>query len=363
MNFFYTHVNPDQWLLDQALSSGRLSEGSLVASFEAALAADLGLQNPVCTNSGTSALHLALILAGVKPGDEVILPPQTFVATGMAVLHCGAKPVFADINPNTGNLDYDHLFIKKLTDRTKAIIIVDWAGLPANRAEVARAAHGATLIVDAAHSLGAVYWHYVPVKHFIVHSFQSTKHLTTGDGGCICCPTIADAARARRLRWFGIDRHQEPGPLGERPMELTEKAWKYHLNDYSAALGLANLAGFKDRLAKRQANGAFLRKELKDVRGVRLLDSPPPDRTHAYYFFPLLVEYRRGDFARAVTSRGVPVSVVCSRIDKQPVFGGCQEGDLPGMDWFDARHIGLPCHEALTDDDLEQIVRSCRLGW
>jgi perosamine synthetase len=225
MNFFHTHVAREAVsLAAETLESGWLSEGARVREFEAALSADLGLVNPVAVNSGTAALHLALTVAGIGPGDEVILPAQTFIASGTSILMAGATPVFADIEPTTGNLSPSSVG-ERIAERTKAIMPVHWGGYPCDMdalTDIAAAA-GATVIEDAAHALGAVYRGRPvgSISPLTVFSFQAIKHLTTGDGGTLCCGAddLHRAARARR--WFGIDRAtSEPSILGERIYDI-----------------------------------------------------------------------------------------------------------------------------------------------
>lgn len=361
MEMFYTYVSwQARHIVNETLLSGRLSEGMLVKDFERGLARQLGLRNPVCTNSGTSALHLALVLAGVGPGDEVILPAQTFIATGLAVLYCGATPVFADVDPETGLLDYEDA-AQRWTPRCKAFLPVDWCGLPCDRKAFVKL-RPTPVVVDACQSLGATY-RGEPVSDWCDYaclSFQATKHLTTGDGGAVCCGSADDVPHARRLRWFGLDREQ-PLVMGEREFLAEEAGYKYHLNDYAAALGLGNLPGFKERLARRQAIGARYRAELQGVLGLKL-PRMDPDRTHAYYAFSVLVE-RRQDFHRALGERKVPCSVICRRIDRHRVFDKGQQRFLPGTDYYDTHQINLPCHEALTDEDVGKVIEAVKAGW
>lgn len=364
MNLFHTYVSRSaRQYADEVLASGNLSEGRMVKAFEESLARELGLCNPVCVNSGTSALHLALMLAEVKPGDEVILPPQTFVATGMAVLYCGATPVFADVCKETGCISWESAE-SKITEKTVAIMAVDWAGLCCDYRPLSCVAadYDLPIIRDAAQALGTKLSDDLWQEPLLTcYSLQATKHLTTGgDGGVLCCEKECDADTAKRLRWFGIDREQQAGDLGERDFALMSPGFKYNMTDLDAAVGLGNLETFKDRLMHRQANGDFYRRELANVSGLTL-PRLPHNRSHAYYVFPALVE-RRDDFARMMRGKGIPVSVVCSRIDHNPVFGG-QRDDLPGMDYFDKMQINLPCHEAMSDNDLREVVKSVREGW
>jgi len=364
LELFRTYVSPEAIeRVNQVLRSGWLSEGRVVKEFEEALTKRLGFVNPVAVNSGTSALHLALVIAGVGPGDEVILPAQTFIATGLAVLMQQAKPVFVDINPTTGNLD-PAAAARAITPRTKAIMAVHWAGYPCELQELNAIADraGIPVIEDAAHALGATYQGQPigSVSRFTAFSFQAIKHLTTGDGGALCCRNDADANTAMARRWFGVDRlNSRPSELGERIYDIRNVGYKYHMNDLAAAVGVGNLEGFDQRLARRQAIGAFYRQQLARVSGLELLQLAS-NRTHAYWLLTILVE-RREEFIRKLAESGIPASVVHLRIDRNTVFGGLQ--DLPGQQEFDARQVSLPVHDGLTDDDAARVVQAIRAGW
>lgn len=365
VDLHHSHISPRSIeLVTEALKSGWVSEGPLVDRFERQLNSMLGLTNPVAVNSGTSALHLALAVAEVGPGDEVILPAQTFVATGLVVIMQGATPVFADIDPTTGNISPSSIETK-ITPRTKAIIIVHFGGYPCELDEInaLAARHGVAVVEDAAHALGAVYRGRPvgAISRFTCFSFQAIKHLTTGDGGLLSCLDQTDATSARRRRWFGIDRRRDlPSSLGERVYHLTELGFKYHMNDLSAAVGIGNLENFAARLSRRQQIGTYYRDRLGATPGLNLLDVRD-DRTHAYWLFSVLVE-RRENFIRKLAEAGVSASVVHQRIDRHSLFGGRHE-DLAGQAVFDERHIAIPVHEALSDDDVDRIVKAIRTGW
>ncbi len=365
MDFFHTHISPHAIELATAtLRSGHVSEGRMVQQFEAELTQRLGLLQPLALNSGTAALHLALAVAGVGPGDEVILPAQTFVATGLAILMQGARPVFADIQLETGNLD--PLSIRaKITERTRAVMPVHWGGYPCDMAEMLALGqeYNLAVIEDAAHALGASYQHQ-PVgalSRFTAFSFQAIKHLTTGDGGALCCRESADYEQARARRWFGIDRLRDtPSLLGERVYNLHEVGYKYHMNDLAAAVGLGNLADFSGQLQRRREIDRRYRDELKSVAGLQLLERKA-DRESACWIFTLLVEDRE-QFVRALQSRGVPASVVHQRIDRNAVFGTLNQ-TLTRQTEFDARQIAIPLHAGLTDDEVGQVISAVQAGW
>ncbi len=351
-------------LVVETLKSTFVSEGKRVREFEEKLAKNLGVVNPVAVNSGTSALHLALTVAGVKEGDEVILPPQTFVATGLVILMQKAKPVFVDIQYETGNIDPMSIE-KKITEKTKAIIPIHWGGYPCDMDEINDIAKKYNLIIieDAAHALGAVYKGRPigSISRFTAFSFQAIKHLTTGDGGALCCLCEEDYNKARKLRWFGIDREKDnPSILGERVYDLKEVGYKYHMNDISASVGLGNLEDFKKNFERRQEIAKLYRKELKNVPGLKLLEYKD-DRISAYWLFTILVK-KRENFIRKLKSYGIPSSVVHQRIDKNSVFGGIKE-DLCNQAKFDRDQISIPIHPGLSNEDVEFIIKGIKKGW
>lgn len=365
IGIFNTYIHPDAAANVRAvLDSTFLSEGKLVKEFELQLTTQFGLANPIAVNSGTSALHLALVLAGIKPGDEVICPAQTFVATGLAVLQSGAVPVFADIQYDTGNIDPVSIS-QKITSRTKAIMPVHWGGNPCDMDEISAIAntHGLIVIEDAAHALGAAYKGKPvgTISDYTCFSFQAIKHLTTGDGGAVCCRDPRQAEQAITLRWFGIDRaNSQPSILGERAYDISQPGYKYHLNDYAAALGLANLEGFFQRMIRRRDIVQRYRESLKAIPGMSLFRELP-DRESAYWLFGLHVE-RREDFIRALQGAGITASVIHQRIDRNSCFGGLRD-DLPNQERFNATQIHIPIHDALTDADVEYIIQAIQKEW
>ena len=365
MDFFNVHISSKSIdYVKQVMESGWVSEGQKVMEFESELQQCLGLTNPVAVNSGTSALHLALVLADVGPGDEVVLPAQTFVATGLVILMQNATPVFADIDPLTGNISPASI-AQKITPRTKAIMPVHWGGYPCDMDEINTLAskHGITVIEDAAHALGATYKGKPigAISRLTAFSFQAIKHLTTGDGGALCCLDERDAHHAFTKRWFGIDRaNSQSSILGERIYDIDAIGYKYHMNDLSAALGLGNLEDFPERLARRQVIASIYRQQLQGVTGLQLLKLKE-DRTSSYWLFTILVENRE-NFIRKLAQKGIPASVVHLRIDHNSVFGGMRD-DLPGQAEFNERQVAIPVHEGLKPEEVDLIVKEIKSGW
>jgi perosamine synthetase len=364
INFFHTHIsNNSKAIVNQVLDSGLLSEGAVVAEFEKKIEQFLNVRNVLSVNSGTTALHLALILAGISEGDEVIIPSQTFVATGLAVLMVKAKPVFADIDLSTGNICIKSIK-ERITSKTKAIIPVHWAGYPCDMDEINSIAkeYDIKVIEDAAHAFGAKYKG-SPIgslSDFTCFSFQAIKHLTTGDGGAISILNKKDFQEGKKLRWFGIDRANSPmSNLGEREYDLNILGYKYHLNNYAAALGIANLTDMEDVLSRRAFIADRYKSEFSDFDGVELMKYHDYN-TCAWWLFTIKVE-RREDFIEKMNSLLIPVSVVHVGIHKNSIFQNTNV--LENQKIFDAKQISIPIHSGLTDEQVEQIIRAIKSGW
>ncbi len=362
---FNTYINNNATgKVMEVLNSTFISEGKLVKKFEEKLHSDLGIINPVTVNSGTSALHLALVLAGIKEGDEVILPAQTFIASGLTILQQKAIPVFADIDYETGNISIESLK-SKITTKTKAIMPVHWGGYPCDMDEIMEIALRNNLVVieDAAHALGATYKEKPigSISDFTCFSFQAIKHLTTGDGGAVACKSNNQEEEAHIKRWFGIDRkNAATSLLGERQYNVSEVGFKYHLNDYAAVLGLANLEGYKNRLEHRQMLAAVYDRELAALSGIKLFQYKA-DRKSAYWLYGFHVE-KRENFIFALKEKGITASVIHQRIDRNSVFGGLRN-DLPAQEDFDTSQIHIPIHDALTLEKVNYIVKCIKRGW
>jgi perosamine synthetase len=365
IDFFKPYVNERACeLVAKTLRSGWIGEGAQVLEFESRIGRLVKSAYPVCVNSGTAALHLALVLAGVGRGDEVITSAQTMLATSQSILACGAVPVFADVQYYTGNLDPADI-LKRIGQRTKAILAVDWGGYPCDYDELNSISrqNGIVLIEDAAHALGAVYKGQPigAVCSYTCFSFQAIKHITTGDGGLVCVPTAETFERAKRLRWFGIDRaKRQPSILGEPIWDVSELGYKYHMNDISASIGLGNLEDWDFIFSRRQRIAETYIDRLSDVPGI-VHFKRTTDRQSANWLFSIHVE-RREDFCRAMSGRGIPVSVVHLRVDQNTLCGG-RRNDLPELARFTETHISLPLHPLLSEEDVQMVVEAINTGW
>lgn len=362
---FNTFVHPDAASsVGSVLQSTFLSEGEIVKQFEKELEKEFRFNNCVTVNSGTAALHLALILAGVEEDDEVIIPAQTFVATGLVVLQQKAKVVFADIDYQTGNISVESVK-QKITSRTKAIIPVHWGGYPCDMDELNALAtqHNIKIIEDAAHALGATYKgkSVGALSDYTCFSFQAIKHLTTGDGGAIAIKDEKTYKEAIVRKWFGIDRNNSvPTELGERKYDIELLGFKYHLNNYGAALGLANLTGFNERMQRRREIAAFYEAGLSNISGIHPL-AYKNDRHSAYWLYPFHVESRL-EFIRALKDKNISASVIHQRIDRNSIFGGIKN-DLTNQAKFDETQIHIPLHDAIDMEKAEYIIACIKSGW
>ncbi len=333
----------------RVLDQGWLNEGKQVQKFENRLSRLLDLPNLLTTNSCSSALLLCLFDIGVKD-KEVILPPQTFIATGMAIMAAGGKPVFSDIDPNTGNLDPEKI---EINEKTAAIIPVLWGGNPC---ELDKFPKNIPIIQDAAHALGSTI-NGKSIAHFsdyTCYSFQSIKHLTTGDGGAVA--TLNPSPKLKRMKWFGIDKGNiKRDELGGRIPDVDLFGFKWHMNDFAAALGLANLAGYKRRLNRRRKLANVLTKELQDVPGIHLLKQ---NGESAYWMYTL-----RADKRNSLCSKlnGLPFSTVDYGIHKNPIFD-CKK-ELPGQELFDQTQLSFPVHDQINQDIIEEIINRIKGGW
>lgn len=332
--------------LNRVLQSGYIAQGRQVEDFELHLRPWTG-RVPVTVNSGTSALTLALRLAGVGPGDRVISTPMTCAATNLPILTLGAEPVWADVDPRTGLIDPASV-AERLEEfpNAKAVMAVDWGGQPADYDALRRVAlpWNVPIIEDAAHAFGAWYKDR-PVGSiygvdYACFSFQAIKHLTTGDGGALTVPP-EQVKRAKNLRWFGIDRDENiDGFRGGA--DIVEAGYKFHLNDIAAAIGIANLRWVGGNLERHRHAARFLNTQLSKYF---TRTAPTYEHTGSWWMYTTLLpsESVREPFRKYMLDRGVEVSQVHWRNDRLAVMKPFAR-DLPGVDEFSSRMICLPTH-------------------
>jgi|SRR3989344_388303 len=348
----------------EVMRSRWIGQAEKVEEFEAMIKQQLKIPFPVTVNSGTAAVHLALDIAGVGPGDEVITTSLTCAATNHAILMQYAKPVFADVQYDTGNIDPEDIE-HRITPKTKAVLVVHWAGYPCDMDEINAIAkkHNLPVIEDAAHAMGASYKGKPmgTISDFTCFSLQAIKHITTGDGGILCTNNIQDYQKGIRRRWFGIDRnHRIPSVLGHADYDIVERGFKYHMNDIAAAIGLAQLPDLPKIVARRKAIARRYREELADVQGIKMMEYKN-DRDCSYWLFTMHV-HRREEFCRAMLERGVEVSVSHYRNDIYTIFGPRRK-DLPNVDKIDNDMMCIPIHAKLSDEDVTYVIDAIKKGW
>jgi len=345
--------------ISQVLNSRWIGQGPMVEEFERRFENDFGhTATAVSCGSGTDALHLAYLLAGVKRSDEVICPVFTCTATNLPALYIGAKPVFADIEKNTMNIDTSDIE-RKINSKTKAIVFVDYGGIPANLTKLKSISdkYGLPLIEDAAHALGATY-NSAPIgsiSDFTIFSFQAIKHITTGDGGMLMIKNKDKVEEAKRLRWFGIDRSQKFKGIWEN--DITEIGFKYQMNDISAAMGLAALDEFKQNLSHRKLLISEYYRQLKEVDGVQCIGSDI-DIDNAAWLFTVVVPdaLQLRDYLFTV---GIESGQVHFRNDRYSVFGG-RTSNLPNMNELEDKYLVLPMHSHLSLEDVNRICNAVK---
>jgi dTDP-4-amino-4,6-dideoxygalactose transaminase len=353
---FKVHM-PDTVLepLAATLLSGYIGQGPRVDEFEQELAPWFGNKNVLTVNSGTSALQLALRLANVGSGDEVISTPMTCAATNTPIMAMGAKIVWADIDPTTGNIDPLDVE-RKITRKTKAIMGVHWGGYPCDIDQLDRIGqkYNVKVIEDAAHAFGASFQGHPIGSHsdFVCFSFQAIKHLTTVDGGALVCRDSDAYKRGKLLRWYGINRETERRDF-RCEEDVKEWGYKFHMNDIAATIGLHQLKSVADVLRRHRANAAYYRERLKGLSGLRLLDYRA-DRESSYWLFTARVRERHR-FMEEMKKAGVVTSQVHSRNDLHTMFSEFQR-NLPGLNEFAEEHVSIPIGWWLTEEQREYVA-------
>jgi dTDP-4-amino-4,6-dideoxygalactose transaminase len=336
------------------LSSRWWGQGPKVDLFERKFGERFGFKYCVMTNSGTAALHLAYILAGVRPHDRVIVPILTCTATCHPLVMMGAEIEFADIRKDTLTLDPDDLKWRG-NGKVRVIVPVHLGGLVTDGYKIRRMArhHHAKIVEDACQALGAPG---VGYGDYCCFSFQAIKSFSTGDGGMLVMKTRDDYLRAKRLRWFSIDREQKAQRNWQAwdrrgiTFEQDEVGYKYQPTDIDASIGLAALDDFSVNLKQRHRLANIYRKELDGCKSVELLKRG----STADWLFTVLVNGNRDAFSERLAEAGIETNVAHIRNDLFRVFGG-RRLTFQNMDAIESRYICLPLNNQVTDDDVRYI--------
>jgi dTDP-4-amino-4,6-dideoxygalactose transaminase len=355
------------------LRSGWLGTGPKTHQFELQFANLVRSRFALGTNSGTAALHLGLNALGVGPGDEVITTPLTFVATANVIEHCGATPVFCDVRPEDGNLDPE-LVDELVTDRTKAILPVHYAGALADTRGLRDRFPDHPILVDAAHAVEArtdTETSAGGAANATAYSFYVTKNLCTGEGGMLVTDdeAIARCASVRRLHGLDNDAWARYSSTGYREYELVYPGFKYNMTDIQASIGIHQLAKL-DAMSERRAeiwtryNEAFDSLPGIMVPPISLL--PPESREHARHLYTLWFDWDAIGFTREALVMQLRAAGIGTGWHFRPVHlhwyyrerYGLEEGNFPVAEWIGNQTVSIPLSAALQDNEVERVIAS-----
>ena len=347
----------------RVLKSDWLTQGPKIEEFEKAVAKYCGSKYAAAVSSGTAALHAAYFAAGLKKGDEVITTPLTFAATSNMLVFCGAKPVFADIERDTLNIDPSEI-IKKINAKTKAIVIVDFAGNPCDFDKISKIAKDNNLLVieDACHALGAEYKgkKIGSFSDMTILSFHPVKHIATGEGGMILTNNKDFYEKIKIFRHHGAKKKPEKGGWY---YEIKKPGFNYRITDMQCALGLSQLRKLNKFLQRRKEIAKTYNKAFKNIEKITL----PVEKNYAksaWHIYPVQVKGtdRRRAFD-ALSKQGVGVQVHYLPLHLQPFYQkefDYKKGDFPLAEQYYERAITLPLFPKMTNKDIQYVIKSVK---
>lgn len=354
------------------LRSGWIAKGPRTLKFEKEFAEYLGAKHAIAVNSCTAALHISLLTQNIGPGDEVITTPMTFASTASTILHCGAKPVFADIDYRTGCIDPEEI-AKKITPHTKAIVPVHYSGQVCDLDRIYELADEHNLYVseDAAHALWSRYKGRLignKLRGAASYSFYATKNLATGDGGMLVTDRDDIAERARILVGQGMSHNawNRYAKGGSWKYDIVEPGYKYNMFDIQAALGLVQLSRMEEMQARRLAIAARYQEEFGKIDAV---EPPfvPEFTTHCWHLYvlrivPELLTIDRDQFIVELNERNIGTSVHFIPTHTMTAFRklGWKEGDFPMAEKHFERIISLPLYPSMTDEQVQYVIDAVR---
>ena len=363
---FYPHVPKSaKSAVMEVLDTRWIGQGPKVKLFEEGFSKKFASKFPaIAVGSGTDALHLSYILAGLKPGDEVIAPVFTCTATNIPFLYMGVKILFSDINPNTMNLDVNH--VQQLMNKNvKAIVCVHYGGLPCDMEELQAIADewNIPVIEDAAHAVGAKYkgMSIGSISDFTMFSFQAIKHITTGDGGMLIVKNKELVDKAERVRWFGIDRKAKQAGIWEN--DITEIGYKYQMTDIAASMGIASIQEFDEVSSLRKKLFRVYCEELTGFDRVKIVGNDFDDREHAAWLFTVIVEDRYS-LQEKLRENKIESNQVHFRNDRYSIFNDFTNGkEFPNMDQIEDKYLVLPLHTMMNENDVRRVCSVIKSGW
>lgn len=350
------------------LKSGWLTTGPKTHRFEEDFKVYTGAEHAVALTSCTAALHLSLIACGIQAGDEVIVPSISFAAAANVVVHCGARPVFADCDRETMNIRASDIEAK-VTPHTKAVIVVHMTGRACDMDAIMAMAkkYKLKVIEDAAHAVETRYHgrHVGTIGDFGCYSFHAIKNVVTGEGGMVVTNDGSAAQRIRTLSLHGMDKDawKRYGTHGYKHYDFIEAGYKYNMTDIAASLGLHQLARVTPHWERRDA---VWRRYMEGLQGLPLIlpASEGKDEQHARHLFTVLVDTEhtrltRDELLDGLTKRNIGVGVHFRAVHLQPFYRkllGHKEGDLPDAEWIGDRTASIPLSAKLTDADVTDVI-------
>lgn len=354
--------------VEATLRSGWLGTGPRTATFEREFATYVGSPHTVAVNSCTAALHLSLVAAGIGPGDEVITTPLTFAATVNAIIHSGAKPVLADVDPCTFNID-PAAIRERITPATKALLPVHFAGRACDMDAITDlcASNGLMLVEDCAHAIETQYrgQHVGTFGEFGCFSFYVTKNVVTGEGGMITAqhPEHVDRLKMLALHGMNKDAWKRFSDEGYRHYLVAEAGFKYNMMDLQAAIGIHQLRRVEKMWERRREIWYRYNRTFADLP-VRTPADPAPDSRHAHHLYTLTLQddaVARDEFLIRMTRAGIGVGVHYVSIPEHPFYQsafGWRPEDWPVATGIGRRIVSLPISSKLTEDQLQRIERA-----
>lgn len=341
--------------LESVLYSGMIAEGEYVYEFEAQFSAMFNLRYPVATSSGTAALHLALLLSEVSPGDEIITTSMTAEPTNTAILQASCIPVFADVDKYTGNICPESV-IRCITKKTKAIMVVHYAGYPAALDKLRRIAdeYSLCLIEDCAHALGAKYngRHVGSYGDFAIFSFQAIKHITTVDGGMLIVKNLEKVESAKKLRWFGMKKG-----ASRLDMDISVLGYKYNMHNVSAVIGLLQLKNFPELLKNNIRNATTFNEKLSSEKSSSIMPAMVEVGAEPSYWLYTLLASNDGKIIQGLADIGVAASKLHRPNHLHSIFKSFRnDRGLPSLSFFYEKLVHIPCGWWLSRKNSEAIL-------
>ena len=344
------------------LHSGYIGEGEKVQLFEKEISRFIKNENVVAVNSGTAAITMALRLAGVGYGDYVASTAMTCLATNMPILSLGAIPIWVDVNKIDGTMNPKDLELKINTanKKPKAILCMDWGGLPCDLSALNRISkqYRIPLIEDACQAIGSVYNNELIGNHadFVCFSFQAIKHITSVEGGALVINGIPDLVKkARLMRWFGLDRTQSIDMRCNQDPPVW--GYKFHQNDVFASIGLANLRYLPWILSETRKHANIYNNSFTELKNITVLPITS-NRQSNYWLYTLLV-HDVDNFIKYMKYNNIECSRVHDRNDIKQIFKNF-ETILPGVSYFDKHHVCIPVGWWLTNREVDYIITTVR---